>query len=278
VSTQPFVPYYQPYNPHPAFLPQLARTVPVYAPKQYEVVYLDPPWIYGGRITHGEGNRTVFGGGADAQYDMMTIEDMMAMGKLVRSILADRAVIHMWVTGPHINSAIEIGKAWGLEYSTKSFCWFKCTKDGKKERGMPGTYTASNTEDVLLFTYNRKKSGKDGNKLTPESVGGRRMTPQTVWDWDSDVLVNPNNGATELWPTGTIAVREPIREHSRKPDVVAERLEQMYPNQTKLEMFCRYPRPNWTVMGNELDGLDVRVAMTLAAAGLYTSPNHAVVS
>jgi N6-adenosine-specific RNA methylase IME4 len=45
----------------------------------------------------------------------------------------------------------------------------------------------------------------------------------------------------------------PKREHSRKPDEVRERIDQLYPNATKLEMFSRGPgRDGWDLHGDEI--------------------------
>ena len=38
-------------------------------------------------------------------------------------------------------------------------------------------------------------------------------------------------------------VAEHIREHSRKPDTVRERIEEMYPNLSKIELFARETKP-----------------------------------
>ena len=48
----------------------------------------------------------------------------------------------------------------------------------------------------------------------------------------------------------------PKREHSRKPDEVAERIEALYPNASKLEMFARTTRPGWDAFGNEVGKFD----------------------
>lgn len=45
----------------------------------------------------------------------------------------------------------------------------------------------------------------------------------------------------------------PRRQHSRKPDEVVERIEELYPNAAKLEMFARESREGWAAFGNEVD-------------------------
>lgn len=47
-------------------------------------------------------------------------------------------------------------------------------------------------------------------------------------------------------------ILEPIREHSRKPDCVHERIERLVAG-PYLELFARQRRPGWTSWGNETD-------------------------
>ncbi len=44
--------------------------------------------------------------------------------------------------------------------------------------------------------------------------------------------------------------------HSRKPDSLHEYVESALPG-PYLELFARRPRPGWTCLGNEIDGLDI---------------------
>jgi N6-adenosine-specific RNA methylase IME4 len=59
-------------------------------------------------------------------------------------------------------------------------------------------------------------------------------------------------------PRGSRSVRQFHQEmsgrHSAKPEEIRERIEEMFPTQKKLEMFCRYPAQGWDVFGNEAEG------------------------
>lgn len=57
-----------------------------------------------------------------------------------------------------------------------------------------------------------------------------------------------------LFPDSVIESRR--REHSRKPDAVAARIEEIWPELPKLELFARQRRFGWTVFGNETDRFD----------------------
>jgi len=245
--------------------PEYGLHIPQMQIGKFSVMYKDAPWWYANRLT-GKG-RTKFGGGADGHYNTMKDADLWAIGPGVVDVLADRAVVFAWVTGPRLDFAMDMYRAWGLKYCTIAFSWIKMTSTGKY-RANPGHYTGSNKEDVLLFTYNRK--GVTG-KLTPKRCGGRRMTPQVYneadyafEDWELDLIksVQTEGGYTQAY--GTV-----LDQHSRKPDIIRDRIKQMYPHEKKIELFCRFPDPHFSSLGNEIDGLDITDALQLAAGGYY---------
>ena len=43
------------------------------------------------------------------------------------------------------------------------------------------------------------------------------------------------------------------REHSRKPDGLQDRIDEVWPDLPKVEVFARQRRPGWEAIGNELD-------------------------
>lgn len=93
-----------------------------------------------------------------------------------------------------------------------------------KQVGTPGFYTYSECEFVIV--------GKRGKIPRPYHQSGAKQ------------LVSERKG-----------------KHSVKPEEVQDRIEIMFPTQTKLELFARRHRPGWTCLGNELDGLDIRDAL-----------------
>lgn len=43
----------------------------------------------------------------------------------------------------------------------------------------------------------------------------------------------------------------PVREHSRKPEELQDRIDAAWPDHRRLEMFARRPRPGWSAWGSE---------------------------
>ena len=150
-------------------------------------------------------------------YDVMTLDDIAALPEW--GLLNNPGVVFMWATSPLLAESIKLGEMLGLHYRGIEFVWVKTKKDGSPmgAAGIRPSIVKPLTELVLGFS--NKRTGRP-LPLSSESV------VQTVF--------------------------APKREHSRKPDEVAERIESLYPSASKLEMFARTTRPGWDVFGNEV--------------------------
>lgn len=139
----------------------------------------------------------------------------------VADLCAPDCVLFMWSTWPHLPQAMELIPAWGFTYKTCAFDWMKANvstidlfPDPKTADILMGYWTRSNSEPCLLAT---------------------RGSPKRV---DAGVRMG---------------IIEPRRQHSRKPDCVHSRIEQlMGPDVTKIELFARTRRKGWLAFGNDL--------------------------
>lgn len=191
---------------------------------KYRVITLDPPWPY---------DRTAGQGVANKQYDLMTWDDLYAMGPYVKAVAAPDCAIFMWTTAPLLMETVDMVKAWRLRYVTKAFSWVKTYPAGGIFFGI-GSYTASNTEDVwLLSNGTPQRKVKDVSQIVPT--------------FDRDAVVAP------------------MGRHSKKPEEIQDRIERLMDG-PYLEIFARRQRPGWTCIGNELDGLDIRESLARVAA------------
>lgn len=173
--------------------------------KKYDIIYADPPWDYKGQRQHnGEGG--VDTGGAEIHYPTVTVDEMKTWD--IPSIVADDCLLFMWSSSPHLDQAIELGKAWGFKWATVGFVW-------DKQRLNPGFYTMSQCELCLIF-----KHGK-----IPQPRGARNVRQ----------LVSVLRGR-----------------HSEKPQEVRDRIVEMFPTQSRLEMFAREKTRGWDCWGNEV--------------------------
>ena len=107
----------------------------------------------------------------------------------------------------------------------------------------------SYNKDTGVFTWIKTK--KDG---TP--IGAQGVRPSFVKPTAEFVLVASRVAKGRPMQISDESVRHVImeakREHSRKPDDVHRRIEALYPDASKLEMFARREMAGWTVWGNEV--------------------------
>ena len=114
--------------------------------KKYDIIYMDPPWDYGGgffKSSDGKRPRTTL-----EDYDTMSMDELKAMD--IQSVANKDCLIYMWVTNSFLKKGIELGEHWGWDYSNVAFVWYK-------HASLPATYTMQQTEICLVF---KRKKGK----------------------------------------------------------------------------------------------------------------------
>ena len=182
-----------------------ANAGPAFPPlpsERFGIIYADPPWDYKGQLQHA-GPASGDTGGAIRHYATVTLADLKKLP--VGSLAAENCLLFLWATSPHLDQAIDLGKAWGFDWATVAFVW-------DKERVNPGSYTMSQCELCLVF--------RRGRIPTPRGARNERQ------------LVRAERGP-----------------HSAKPEEVRRRIERMFPEQRKIELFARREVVGWTAWG-----------------------------
>jgi len=132
----------------------------------------------------------------------------------IPSICKRDCALFMWATYPNLKDAFSLMESWQFEYKTVAFTWVKkCRVADKFHVGM-GYWTRHNPEICLL---------------------GTRGNPKRI-----------DKGIRNL-------VISRIRQHSRKPDEVHERIEKLMGDVPRIELFAREPIPGWDTWGLEVE-------------------------
>jgi N6-adenosine-specific RNA methylase IME4 len=213
----------------------------------YDLIYADPAWNWKARSSKGEGRS------AKNHYNVMDLEDMKRLA--VSRIAEPRSVLLMWAVDPMIKQAVELGEAWGFELKTVGFYWVKTNKkspvsfDGKNKMylddriffsdpsdsvsfsALPvfftglGYYTRANPEQCFLFTRKRdRENGIAGGGLPVKDKGVPRL------------------------------IVSPVGRHSQKPEEARIRIERLFGDVRRVELFARSRRPGWEAWGNQVEG------------------------
>jgi N6-adenosine-specific RNA methylase IME4 len=185
-------------------------------PGGYGAILADPPWhfqVWAGARLDGAGNPC---SARAADYDCMKDEEIAALP--VSDLAATDCSLFLWTCWPVLQRSFRILEAWGFTYKTCAFSWMKADPyrlfvlEEDIFKGL-GYWTRANTEPCLLATRGRPKR-RSANVLQ--------------------------------------GIIEKRREHSRKPDCVHKRIEQLVAG-PYCELFARAPRVGWDIWGNETD-------------------------
>jgi N6-adenosine-specific RNA methylase IME4 len=141
----------------------------------------------------------------------------MSVEELKKLPVATRAdencALFLWVTNPMLPVGLDVMSAWGFTYKTVAFNWVKRNKVSDSWFFGMGNYTRAGSELCLL-----------GNKGKP-----KRVTSSVHQIVDTK-----------------------IEAHSKKPDVVRDRIVQLLGDLPRIELFARRRVPGWDAWGNEV--------------------------
>ena len=151
-------------------------------------------------------------GGTSDKYPTMTCEELCNI-PISDLLAADDCVLFIWGTYPKLIEVLKVIEAWGFKYKSIAFQWIKLNRSGKGNFYGLGRWTRGNTECCLLAT-----------KGKPKRI---------------------SNSVSQL-------VFSPLREHSRKPDIIRDKIIKLMGYVPRVELFARQRFEGWDVWGNEV--------------------------
>lgn len=149
--------------------------------------------------------------GASHKYPVQSISWIKSLP--VSSIANENSVLFLWATMPLLQEALDTISAWGFNYKTNAFTWVKTNKKNHSTFffGM-GNWTRSNAELCLL-----------GVKGKPKRISAKVHS----------------------------IVQSPIECHSKKPDLIRDKIIELIGNVPRIELFARQNTVGWDVWGND---------------------------
>ena len=180
--------------------------------KKYKIIYADPPWPFKVRSIN---NVPGYANNAPshAKNPYPIMEIKELMTMPISLLTSEDCVLFMWVVAMFIPDALEIAKAWGFKYKTVAFVWEKCVNG--KPKANPGMYTMQSTEFCFLFTKGAMTKYLKSRKVKQ-------------------------------------LIQAEKRGHSVKPDEARNRIENLFGNLPRLELFARVKTSGWDVFGNQV--------------------------
>lgn len=197
----------------------------------YQLIYADPPWEYSNKISNGA---------AINHYSTLSLMDLKRLP--VWALAAENAVLAMWYTGTHDRDARELAEAWGFKVRTmKGFTWVKLNQLAARRFDKALVEQTLFDFNDLIDMLNAETRMNGGNHTRANS---------------EDVLIaTRGNGLERASASVKQVVFSCLGEHSEKPYEVRHRLEQLYGEVSRIELFARKQWEGWDAWGNECENV-----------------------
>ncbi len=187
--------------------------------RTYSVIYADPPWRFSNWSPHRVWcAQEPRGHRVRGLAPYPCLTTSEIAALPVADLAAKDCLLFLWAVYPMLPDALEVMRAWGFAFKTCAFTRVKLRRSGTGFHLGMGFWTRANPEICLL-----------GVRGHPKRVS--RAVPNLVIS--------------------------PLREHSRKPDEVRERIVELCGDLPRVELFARQRFPGWHAWGNDVicDGL-----------------------
>lgn len=193
----------------------------------YELIYCDPPWEYGNKISNGA---------ACNHYSTMSIDDLKSLP--VRQLASENSVLAMWYTGTHVKEAIDLAAAWGFRIRTmKALTWVKLNqRAGERFNKALAAGELVDFNDLLdMLNAETRMNGGNHTRANTEDM----------------LIATRGSGLARASASVKQVVYSCLGEHSVKPWEARNRLEQLYGDVKRIELFAREEWSDWDRWGNE---------------------------
>lgn len=194
---------------------------------KFDVIIADPPWPFNDKLT---AMKSKTKRSAQSQYSLLSMSDIKGLD--VSSLSNDTGcLLALWVPSTLLQDGLETMSSWGFTFK-QTFVWVKLKKSYKKE---------TDVNNVIAFGMGRLF--RQCHELVLIGTKGKMIYKNLANKSQRSVCLSENLG------------------HSIKPNDLHDRLELMFPNANKLELFARRTKQNWMTLGNEIDGKDIVTAI-----------------
>jgi len=192
-----------------------------------QCIICDPPWSFSDGLK--KMKRPVKRSAA-SQYNVMSVNDIAALpvASLCNPV---GCLLALWVPSSMLDQGFMVMNAWGFKLK-QTFVWVKLKKEFALE------------EDWNLGTrVGMGRLFRQSHEIALIGTSGKSVYPWLNDHSQRSVAFDLNQG------------------HSTKPPTLHQRLDKMFPDVEKLEMFARRQRKGWTCIGDAIDGKDITISI-----------------
>ena len=153
------------------------------------------------------------GQGRSAEHHYSTMNIDDIKNLPIQDIADDNCILFIWVTFPLLKDSFDVIESWGFTYKTVGFTWVKKNKKTDSWFWGMGHWTRANAELCLIATKGTIKR---------QSASVHQV------------------------------IDTPIERHSKKPDIVRDKIVELVGDLPRIELFARQTAKGWDSWGNEV--------------------------
>jgi N6-adenosine-specific RNA methylase IME4 len=153
------------------------------------------------------------GQGRSAEHHYLTMNIDDIKNLPIKNITDENCILFMWVTFPLLKDSFDVIESWGFTYKTVGFTWVKKNKKTDSWFWGMGHWTRANAELCLIATK---------GKIKRQSAAVHQI------------------------------IDTPIERHSKKPDIVRDKIVELVGDLPRIELFARETADGWDSWGNEV--------------------------
>ncbi len=203
---------------------------------KFNIICIDIPWMFSDKLKMSDVKR-----GAESQYSVLNQEKLKTLP--VQDVSADDSLLCLWVPSSLLAEGLELMNVWEFR-QTQTFVWVKTKKNPLKDfvKELYKDFTLENfTKHVSDFNLNNSLAFFMGHLF--------RQTHEICLIGVKGKIYNKLKNKSQRSVCLDVSLK-----HSTKTEILQDRLDLMFPEELKLEMFARRQRQGWTCIGNEVDG------------------------
>lgn len=200
---------------------------------KFDLIVSDPPWAFNDKL---QKMKSKTRRSAVSQYKTMTASEIAALN--VQEIAnPEHCVLALWVPSTLLLQGFMVMDAWGFSFK-QTFIWVKSKKNVDQHvRKLIKQGKTIDLNDLLAFGMGRLF--RQAHEIALIGTMGKVY----------DDLNNKSQRSVVLDFNGG---------HSTKPEGLQDRLDVMFPQALKLEMFARRTRVGWMGIGDGVTDFDIK--------------------
>lgn len=204
---------------------------------KFNVVVCDPPYNFLDGLNISDVKR-----GSQANYNTMTIQQIKDM-RIKDIVDPDGALLALWVPSSLLQEGLDIMKEFGFIFK-QTWIWIKLKKEPFKQFKKNKDFKLEEINLEQLLSFGMGRIGRNVHEICLIGVRGKiykkiqNRSQRTVFFYKNE-------------------------KHSKKPELLQDKLDMIFPDTNKIEIFARRQRPGWHCIGNEIvQGEDINESIS----------------